>query len=232
MSRASRLALALALSLSMPLAAGCSSGADASADDVEKEEEVVLTDDDVKETDLEDEAEDDAEDEKESDADDANDKNDADDADDDDADEQAQHVGADGIGFVDVPATWVKFTDVDGNDSIQWCDGTPYTIISLNTFDLDSVPEDQRADFDAEDAASSVWTNMLNDGCDEESVQGAHVTLAGRDAVQVYGVYPDGSFLVCWLVEDDDDAIRYVAAEGTQDTIMDAVGIVEGTYAL
>ena len=181
----------------------------------------------MKETDLEDDAEDDAEDEKESDADDADDKNDAD-----DADEQVQHVGADGIGFVDVPATWVKFTDVDGNDSIQWCDGTPYTIISLNTFDLDSVPEDQRADFDAEDAANSVWTNMLNDGCDEESVQGAHVTLAGRDAVQVYGAYPDGSFLVCWLVEDDDDAIRYVAAEGTQDTIMDAVGIVEGTYAL
>ena len=63
-----------------------------------------------------------------------------------------------------IPSTWVEFQDTDGNSSIQWCDGTPYTIISLNTFDMSSVPEDQRADFDVEDAANAVWANMLNDG--------------------------------------------------------------------
>jgi hypothetical protein len=221
MSRASRLALSLALCLCLPLAAGCSSDEGGATDDTKKEEEVVLTDEDVKETDLTDEAEDE------------DDKTDAAEADDtDDADEQTQHVGADGTGFVDVPATWVEFHDTDGNDSIQWCDGTPYTIISLNTFNVDSVPEEERADFDAEDAANSVWANMLNDGCEEDSVQGARVTLAGRDAVQVYGVYPDGSFLVCWLLQDDAGVIRYVAAEGTQDTITDSVEIVENTYAL
>ncbi len=226
MSRASRLALALALCLSMPLATGCSSSNDAPADDTTKEEEVVLTDEDVKETDLLD----DAEDEKESDAEDADDATDTDS--DDDTDDQTQHVGADGIGFVDVPASWVEFKDVDGNSSIQWCDGTPYTIISLDTFNVDSVPEEERADFDAEDAAKSVWANMLNAGCEEDSVQGGRVTLAGRDALQVYGVYPNGSFLVCWLLQDDQGVIRYVAAEGTQDTIMDAVDVVEDTYAL
>ena len=221
MSRASRLALSLALCLCLPLAAGCASDEGGATDDTKKEEEVVLTDEDVKETDLTDEAEDE------------DDKTDAAEADDtDDADEQTQHVGADGTGFVDVPATWVEFHDTDGNDSIQWCDGTPYTIISLNTFNVDSVPEEARADFDAEDAANSVWANMLNDGCEEDSVQGARVTLAGRDAVQVYGVYPDGSFLVCWLLQDDAGVIRYVAAEGTQDTITDSVEIVENTYAL
>lgn len=230
MSRASRLALALALCLSMPLAAGCSSDDGGATDDTKKEEEVVLTGDDITETDLDGEDKDDTDDGSWLDLD--TDTDDADDGATGDAGEQTQHVGADGIGFVDVPASWVEFKDVDGNSSIQWCDGTPYTIISLNTFNVDSVPEEERADFDAEDAANSVWANMLNDGCEEDSVQGAHVTLAGREALQVYGAYPDGSFLVCWLLEDDQGVIRYVAAEGTQDTIMDAVDIVEDTYAL
>ena len=143
-----------------------------------------------------------------------------------------KRVGSDGIGYVTIPATWMEFKDTDGNSSLQWCDGTPYTVISLNTFNMDSVPEDQRESFGPENAAESVWMNMINDGADEESIQGAHVKLAGRDAVQVYGVYPDGGFLVTWLLTDDAGTIRYVSAEGTQDTISDTVSIVESTYEL
>lgn len=143
-----------------------------------------------------------------------------------------QRIGAEGTGFVTIPESWVEFHDVDGNSSIQWCDGTPYTVISLNTFDLSTVPEEERASFTLEDAANSVWGNILNDGAAEDAVQGARVTLAGRDALQVYALFPDGSYLVCWLLEDDAGVIRYVAAEGTEDTIFDAVGYVEATYEL
>ena len=149
-----------------------------------------------------------------------------------DQDQAKQHVGAEGVGFVDIPASWVEFKDTDGNSSLQWCDGTPYTVVSLNTFDLSGMSEEDRASFTPEDAANSVWTNMLNDGAVEESVTGARVTLAGRDAVQVYGTYPDGSILVCWLVQDDAGVIRYVAAEGTNETIMEAFDIVDKTYQL
>ena len=71
---------------------------------------------------------------------------------------------------------------------------------------------------------------MLDDGVSEDAIQGARVKLAGRDALQVYGLYPDGSYLVCWLATDDAGTIRYVAAEGTENTIMDAVNIVQDTY--
>ena len=66
----------------------------------------------------------------------------------------------------------------------------------------------------------------------EDSITGARVTLADRDAVQVYGTYPDGSILVCWLVQDDEGVIRYAAAEGTDETIMDAFDIINLTYQL
>lgn len=139
-------------------------------------------------------------------------------------------IGAAGIGFVTVPDSWKEFHDVDGNSSIQWCDGTPYTVISLNTVDTSGLSDEQRAEFDAEDAANSIWQRMLDDGVSEDAIQGARVKLAGRDALQVYGLYPDGSYLVCWLATDDAGTIRYVAAEGTENTIMDAVNIVQDTY--
>lgn len=145
---------------------------------------------------------------------------------------ETKHVGADGVGFVDIPATWVEFQDTDGNTALQWCDGTPYTVVSLDTFDTSGLPEDERASFTPEDAANSVWNNMLNDGAVEDSITGARVTLADRDAVQVYGIHPDGSILVCWLVQDDEGVIRYAAAEGTDETIMDAFDIVNLTYQL
>lgn len=188
----------------------CACGSTApEAEITQKEEDVVLQEDDASATDEEVEAVPES-----------------------DAETATKHVGAEGVGFVDIPSTWVDFKDVDGNSSLQWCDGTPYTVVSLNTFDLSGLPEEDRASFTTEDAANSVWTNMLSDGAVEDSVTGARVTLAGRDAVQVYGTFPDGSTLVCWLVQDDAGVIRYAAAEGTDETIMEAFDIVDKTYQL
>ena len=220
-TRSRNIALMLALALALPLSAGCSSGApsaeqDADAVEQTKEEEVKPTEEDESVTE-EDIAVTEEEDEEETAV---------------EAPAATQRVGADGIGYVSVPNNWVEFKDVDGNSSIQWCDGTPYTIISLNTFDMSSVPEDQRADFDVEDAANSVWVNMLNDGLEEDAIQGARVTLADHDALQVYGLYPDGSFLVCWLLDDGSGTIRYVSAEGPESTIYDTVEMIQNTYEL
>ena len=221
--RFSRVALALAVSLCLIATPACSSGGDTSTntDTVEKEEDVVLTEDDVETDDDEGEAE-----EQSTDLDDL-----MEDEEDEGDTQDSQRVGQAGIGFVTIPDSWTEFQDVDGNTSLQWCDGTPYTVISLNTFDLSSVPEDQRADFTVEDAANSVYANILNDGVSEEDVEGARVQLAGRDALQVYAFYPDGGFLVTWTLADDEGVIHYVAAEGTEDTIMDSVSIVENTYS-
>ena len=223
----------LALALCTTVMTGCGGNAP-EAETVEKEEDVVLQEDQVTTTDKD--AEEDQKEDATSSTDETADATEK--ADDAGATEeekpatQGQRVGAEGTGFVTIPDTWVEFHDTDGNSSLQWCDGTPYTVISLTTFDMDSVPEDQREGFGIEDAGNSVWINILNDGVDEEAIQGAHVKLAGRDAVQVYALYPDGSFLVTWLLQDDAGVIRYVAAEGTEKTIMDSVGIVESTYEL
>ena len=231
MRRLPKLALSLALVLSLGIVGtvGCSSGsseetnaAAAATESTEKEEDVVLTDDDVTEFDADElEAEVEAETDSEAEVGTV-------------PDEETKHVGADGIGFVDIPASWIEFKDAEGGDDLQWCDGTPYTIVTLNVINLsEALSEEERADFTIETALNNIANHLLEEGMDEESITGAHVTLAGRDAVQVYGMYPDeGLMLVVWLVEDDAGNYRYVSAEGTTETILNSVAIVESSYTL
>lgn len=206
---------ALALSLGAAVMTGCSSGStdEPAAPVAEETKEEATTDKEAtpEAVDSDDEAETDT-------------KTDAD-----ASNVATQHVGADGVGFVDIPADWKPFQDASGGDDLQWCDGTPYTIVTLNVIELS---EQDRASLTLDDAANNIAAHLLDEGMDEESLNGAHVTLAGRDATQLYGMYPDGSVLVVWLLEDDSGNYRYVSAEGTTDTVVDAVSIVEVSYAL
>ena len=80
-----------------------------------------------------------------------------------------QRVGAEGIGFVDVPADWVTFKDTAGGTDLQWSDLTGTSIVTMNTFDMESVPEEERASFDAKRAAESVWISIESNGGEDRS---------------------------------------------------------------
>lgn len=212
--------LALALALLSPAAVGCGrsdTGDDPSSGAFEQKEDASPTDGDIVE-----------EEPDEGEAPEGDNGQESEGA----VDEERQRVGEVGVGFVEVPASWMKFVDVDGTTSLQWCDGTPYTIISLDVFDLSGLSEDQRSELTLEDAADSVAGTLIDGGAVEDSLQGAHVTLAGREALQVYCSYPDGIILVTWVLEADDGSIRYVAAEGTMSTVLDAVEMVEDSYSI
>lgn len=146
------------------------------------------------------------------------------------ATQDMQRIGSDEYGYMSVPADWVKFVDIDGNNSIQYCDTSRSYIVSLNIFDLTNVPEEERESFGAYEAASSVWYNIEDGG--GQDVTGATVALAGQTAYQVYAYYPDDdSYLVTWSLADEGGTIHYVAAEGPGDNIMAVVQLVEDTYS-
>ena len=48
--------------------------------------------------------------------------------------EEMQRVGSDDYGYIDIPKKWVKFTDVNGDDSIQYTDGSAYNIVTMNGY--------------------------------------------------------------------------------------------------
>lgn len=134
-------------------------------------------------------------------------------------------IGMDDYGFIEVPANWVEFRDVDlSNNSpvIQYSDPLGKSIISLNTFE-NNVNK-------LEDLAQAYGQNIQNDGV---KVTGAKVKIANYDAYQLYGCYEnEGIVLVIWLFRDEDNMVHYISAESSLDKITDVVKYVEGTYAL
>lgn len=140
-----------------------------------------------------------------------------------------QRIGTPEYGYVDVPADYVPFTDVDGGTDLQYSDASGTSIFALNVFDLESVPEDEREGFGLYEAAQSVAANISNG--EPEDIQGATVELAGRTAYQVYAYYEDGTFLVAWIVDDPEGTIHYISVEGPGETVLDNADLVEATYA-
>lgn len=146
-----------------------------------------------------------------------------------------QVVGTDEFGYVSVPGDWVEFSELDGGTDFQYSNVSGTSIITLNVFDDEGMPEEERNQLDSETVASHVWYNLENNGVMD--IAGARVTLNGYDAVQVYGSFISEdhslpSSIVCWIVEGEQGVFYYISAEGGLDDIVQVVSYVENSYSL
>lgn len=136
-------------------------------------------------------------------------------------------IGAENYGFIDVPNTWVTFTDekaasLSGLSVKQYSDASGKNIITLNCSESQTDPKS---------AASSCWNQMEQEGASD--IHGATVTLDGCEAYQVYGYYADEDIvLVIWIFSGDNDMLHYISAEGPADSISSMVKIIEKTFSL
>jgi hypothetical protein len=135
-------------------------------------------------------------------------------------------VGQEGYGYVNVPADWVKFNDVNANTSYQVSSRDGKQIVSIDVF------KDAGQDATLETYGNIVASNMEKNG--GQDVEGATVTLGSYQALQIYGKYYDGTaMLVAWVFKAEDGKYRYISAEGPTDKIMDVVGYIEkGEWSL
>lgn len=99
--------------------------------------------------------------------------------------------GDDENGYIQVPANFVSFQDVDVDGLTQYSDTTGKNIITLDHYD----------DLDYKTAANNLRAYLeTKDGLND--LKGATLTVAGYNALQLYGHYTDGYFSVIWLIED------------------------------
>ncbi|MBR2522842.1 MAG: zinc ribbon domain-containing protein [Clostridiales bacterium] len=76
-------------------------------------------------------------------------------------------------------------------------------IITMVTYNTDQ---------DADTMARTSMAHMDSQGV--SGITGAHVTIGGYNASQAYGLYPDGTYFVCWYFRtDEDDYLHYIAVE-------------------
>lgn len=136
-------------------------------------------------------------------------------------------VGSDAVGYIDLPTNYFSWTEADPGmpeGAVQYCDGTPYNIVTMVYYDMPGMK--------AYDFAQAMGAQFESDtAIAEDSLEMATVSLGGVEAYQIYGYYPaDDQWLVIWLFDSPyDDYIHYVSAEFLSDN-MDLFSMVENSY--
>lgn len=115
-----------------------------------------------------------------------------------------QQIGCDEDGYIQVPLGYLPFQDEDVEGLTQYCDVTGKNIVTLDHYD----------GTDYQTAANNLRAYMETQD-DLEGLSGAQVTLDDSPALQLYGHYNDGYFIVCYLIEDaaDPTSSYYLALE-------------------
>ena len=145
---------------------------------------------------------------------------------------ELQRVGSKQLGYVSIPSSWLKFRDLDVTvKDLQYSDPAGTTIVTMNLFDKTGLSKEEARNFGAEEAANNVWTNLRNGGAAD--IKGNTVKLKHYDTFQVSAIYSDGSRLVAWLFEAEDNEIHYIAVESpSEERFMQAVKIISESYSL
>ena len=117
---------------------------------------------------------------------------------------EVKWIGDESHGYIQIPADYSVFVDVDVDGLIQYCNG-PYNIVTLQYFEGTS----------ADTAAANLYAHFQEE--DEiTELTGANVTISDYSATQIYGYYTaSAQYLVIWLIADPDDenSCYYLAME-------------------
>ena len=113
--------------------------------------------------------------------------------------------GDDKNGYIKIPTGFVTFVDTNTSGNTQYSDATGKNIFTLRHM--------EGVDYKA--AADSIRYGMEKNG-EVKDLVGATVSIADYHALQLYGRYPDGIYVVIWLIEDPADSAKssyYLAME-------------------
>ena len=142
-----------------------------------------------------------------------------------------QVIGSDAYGYVKVPKSWIHFTEIEGGDDIQYCDGTDINIVTLNTFKPEhlGVSESEYAALDTVQVSTSVYQTKQQSK-DFSKVWGSKSKIGGYDAYVVNCIAKNGKYLVIWIFKSDDGKFRYVSLEGTPEVLKDMLPLIEQSW--
>lgn len=144
--------------------------------------------------------------------------------------EEMQRVGSDDYGYIDIPKKWVKFTDVNGDDSIQYTDGSAYNIVTMNGYTKEKANIKEREEFTAQTIANRIYYNWQNNA-GVKKIWGSKSTVAGNEAYQVNVIMKSGQYLISWIFKKD-EKVYLIAFEGDRATLIKFINYIENTWSL
>lgn len=146
-----------------------------------------------------------------------------------------QTVGSEKFGYVTIPGSWVKFTDVEDNTDLQYSNPEGTSIITLNVVSLDDIWEEESYDVTLDSIAESIYYNLQNN--DVFDLQTSDTSFGPYNAVQIEGSfisedYSLDSSLVCWIFQSSDGVYHFTAAEAALEDFDEVASYVKDSYTL
>ena len=143
---------------------------------------------------------------------------------------ETKRIGSADYGYIDIPSHWIKFTDLDGGDSIQYTDGSAYNIVTMNGYTREKAHVQDGETFNAELIAQRLAYSW-NGHKDIEKLWGAKTTVVGNETFQLNVIMKSGQVVVSWVFQKD-DKVYLISFEGDRETLASVISYIEETWSL
>ena len=144
--------------------------------------------------------------------------------------QETKRIGNADYGYINIPSKWIKFTDIDGTEAIQYTDGSGYNIVTLNSFTREKAKVPDDIEFNAEFLAKKLAV-MWQDNQDVDKMTGARTKVAGLDAYQLQIVMKSGQYLITWIFQKG-EKVYTISFEGDAETLKTFIPYIEDTWSL
>lgn len=144
--------------------------------------------------------------------------------------QETKRIGNADYGYIDFPSKWIKFTDIDGTEAVQYTDGSGYNIVTLNSFTREKAKVPADIEFNAEFLAKKLAV-MWQDNQDVGKMTGARTKVSGLDAYQLQIVMKSGQYLITWIFQKG-EKVYTISFEGDAETLKTFIPYIENTWSL
>ena len=142
---------------------------------------------------------------------------------------ETKRVGSADQGYVNIPSDWVKYTNEEGGDNIQYSDKSVDNVIILNATTRERAGVAEEEDFN--EVMSQRFENDLNEINKVVKSWRSTSKVGGNVATQLNMILKSGRHVTCWFFQID-GKMHYIACLGDKKTLAQLTSYVENTWSL
>ena len=150
-------------------------------------------------------------------------------SDSDKGDVKTKRIGSADYGYVNIPSDWVKYTNEEGGNNIQYSDKSVDNAIILNATTRERVGVAEEEDFN--EVMAQRFENDLNEINKVVKSWRSTSKVGGNVAIQLNMILESGRYVTCWFFQID-GKLYYIACLGDEKTLAQLTSYVENTWSL
>ena len=142
---------------------------------------------------------------------------------------ETKRIGSADQGYVNIPSDWVKYTNEEGGNNIQYSDKSVDNAIILNATTRERVGVAEEEDFN--EVMAQRFENDLNEINKVVKSWRSTSKVGGNVSIQLNMILESGRYVTCWFFQID-GKLYYIACLGDEKTLAQLTSYVENTWSL